>query len=136
MSDSYKSDRASVLGPTLVFKGELSSEEDLVLKGRVEGSISNAPNLRIGEEGSVKGDVRANYVTVEGKVEGDLNVSSFVTVEASANVKGNIFSPKVSLIEGARFKGSIDMDAAESSAASPRPKTEKTSDAKSTSKVA
>lgn len=126
MSNPYNNstEKVSVLGPTLVFKGELSAEEDLMLKGRVEGSIRHTASLRIGEEGSVKGDIRAKYITVEGSVEGDLHASASVTVKASANVKGNIFSPSVSLIEGARFKGSIDMDAAESAAETPKPRKE------------
>lgn len=111
----------SVLGPTLVFKGELSADEDLMLKGRVEGSINHTASLRIGEEGSVKGDIKAQYINVEGKVEGDLHGSGSVTVKESADVKGNIYAPAVSLIEGAHFNGSIDMDSVEKSAAAPKP---------------
>jgi len=114
MSNPYDNakERVSVLGPTLTFKGELSADEDLYLKGRVEGSISSAPNIRIGEEGSVKGNTRAQHITVEGTINGDLHASGAVTVKDTANVVGNIYAPTVSLIEGARFKGSIDMDAA------------------------
>jgi cytoskeletal protein CcmA (bactofilin family) len=111
-------DKMSILGPTLVLKGELVAEEDLMLKGRVEGSIQHTANLRIGKEGSVKGDVKARCITVEGNVEGDLFGSESVTVQASANVSGNIFARSVSLMEGSRFRGSIDMgkdDAAGSS---------------------
>lgn len=125
MSNPYDNarDKMSVLGPTLVFKGELSADEDLMLKGRVEGSINHTASLRIGEEGSVKGDIKAQYINVEGKVEGDMHGSSSVTVKDSADVKGNIYAPAVSLIEGARFNGSIDMDSAEKSAAAPKPQT-------------
>ena len=124
MSNPYDNatDKVSVLGPTLVFKGELSAEEDLMLRGRVEGSINHTASLRIGEEGSVKGNIKAKYITVEGRVEGDLHGSASVTVKASANVVGNIFAPSVSLIEGARFKGKIDMDNVEGVAEAPRRK--------------
>jgi cytoskeletal protein CcmA (bactofilin family) len=104
------SDKVSVLGPTLIFKGELTADEDLVLKGRVEGSIHHTASLKISMEGSVKGNITAKHIMVEGKVEGDLFASEAVTVRESAHVTGNIFSGKVSLIEGARFKGSIDTD--------------------------
>lgn len=136
MSNPYDnaSGKISVLGPTLVFKGELSAEEDLMLKGRVEGSITHTASLRIGEEGSVKGNIEAKYITVEGKVEGDLHGSASVTVKESANVKGNIFAPKVSLIEGARFKGSIDMDVAEKATDAPRPKDEAVKEAPASSR--
>jgi cytoskeletal protein CcmA (bactofilin family) len=110
MSDPHNnaSDKVSVLGPTLIFKGELTAEEDLVLKGRVEGSIHHTASLKISTEGSVKGNIKAKYITVEGTVEGDLYATEAVRVKESANITGNIYSTKVSLIEGARFNGSID----------------------------
>jgi len=131
MSDSYDNspDKMSVLGPTLVFKGELSADEDLMLKGRVEGSIRHTASLRIGKEGSVKGDIKAKYITVEGQVEGDMHASSSVNVKASAHVKGNIYAPTVGLIEGAHFRGSIDMDQVEQSASTPKGKTSDVADA-------
>jgi cytoskeletal protein CcmA (bactofilin family) len=111
MSNPYNNatDKMSILGPTLVFKGELIAEEDLVLKGTVEGSIQHTASLKIGKEGTVKGNVKAKYITVEGTVEGDLFGAESVTVQASASVTGNIFARNVSLVEGSHFKGSIDM---------------------------
>jgi cytoskeletal protein CcmA (bactofilin family) len=112
MSNPYgnASDKVSILGPTLVFKGELIAEEDLMLRGRVEGSIRHTASLKIGKEGSVKGNVKAKHITVEGTVEGDLVGIDSVTVQSSATVTGNIVAPSVSLVEGARFKGRIDME--------------------------
>jgi cytoskeletal protein CcmA (bactofilin family) len=110
------SEKVSVLGPTLVFKGELSADEDLMLKGRVEGSIAHTASLRIGEEGSVKGNIKAKHVTVDGTVDGDLHGGGSVVIRESAKVAGNIFAPRVTLVDGARFKGKIDMDVAESAA--------------------
>jgi cytoskeletal protein CcmA (bactofilin family) len=123
MSDPYQSaqDKVSILGPTLVFIGELSAEENLILRGRVEGSIRHTPNVRIGKEGSVKGNVKANQIVVEGRVEGDLFAGRAVTIRDSAHVVGNIHAPIVSLVDGAHFKGGIHMDYTES-ADSSRPK--------------
>ena len=131
MSNPYdnSSDKTSVLGPTLVFKGELFAEESLMLKGRVEGSITHTASVRIGEEGSVKGNIQAKHITVEGKVDGDLHGTAAVTVKESARVKGNIFAPVVSLVEGARFKGGIDMEPVKEAKDAPRPKA-KDADAK------
>ena len=118
MSNPYdnSTDKVSVLGPTLVFKGELSAEEDLMLKGRVEGAIHHTASLRIGKEGSVLGNIEAKFIAVEGRVEGDLHAFASVTVKESADIKGNIYAPTVSLLEGARFNGSIDMDKGEAAA--------------------
>ena len=102
--------RVPVLGKTLLFRGELTAEEDVILQGRVEGSIRHARNLIIGTEGSVLGDVYANHLTVEGLVEGDLHCSEAVIVRATAQVRGNIFAPRVGIMEGATFNGRVEMD--------------------------
>ena len=101
--------RASVLGPTLKFRGELSAQEDLVVQGSVEGSITHTQSLTIGTDGSMKGDIRARVIIIDGKVEGDLYATESVNVRATAKVKGNIFAPKVGISEGAFFQGQIDM---------------------------
>jgi cytoskeletal protein CcmA (bactofilin family) len=99
-----------VLGKTLLFRGELTAEEDVILQGRVEGSIRHARNLIIGTDGSVLGDVYARHLTVEGLVEGDLHCSEAAIVRATAQVRGNIYSPRVGIMEGATFNGRVEMD--------------------------
>lgn len=125
MSNPYETAkrRGSVLGSTLRFKGKLSADEDLLIQGHVEGSIKHTSNLTIGEEGRIKGNVRAEYIVVEGSVNGDLSGDKSVIVRNSANVDGNIYSPVVTLLEGAKFNGSIDMSG--KSAADQKPKPEK-----------
>lgn len=107
--DTAKPRKASVLGPTLKFKGELTAEEDLLIQGSIEGSIRHSSNLTIGESGRVNANVSAEYVAVEGNVEGDIHGTQSVTIRETANINGNISSPTVSLLEGATFNGSIDM---------------------------
>jgi len=112
MSDPYdlgKKKQTSILGPTLSFKGELKAEEDLLIRGKIEGTIEHTSNLTIGEDGRVKADIKAEYIAVEGKVEGDLKGSKSIVIKDTANVEGNIYSPVVSLLEGSTFNGKIDM---------------------------
>jgi cytoskeletal protein CcmA (bactofilin family) len=101
--------RASVLGPTLRFKGELSAQEDLVVQGSVEGSITHTQSLTMGSEGSMKGDIRARVIIVDGKVEGDLYATESVNIRATAKVKGNVFAPRVAISDGAFFQRRIEM---------------------------
>jgi cytoskeletal protein CcmA (bactofilin family) len=112
MSNPYNSatERASILGPTLFFKGDLSAEEDLLIQGRVEGSVSHTQRLTVGPQGTVKANIRAQLIIVEGTVEGDLLAERSVFVKESAKVCGNIVAPTVSISEGANFSGSIDMN--------------------------
>jgi cytoskeletal protein CcmA (bactofilin family) len=99
----------SVLGPTLTFRGgELSSDEDLIIEGTVEGKIAHqSHHLTIGKNGKVKANVRARLITVYGTVEGDLHGDEGVQIAASARVIGNVVAPRVSLEPGAKFEGSI-----------------------------
>lgn len=109
-AEDVEAPRIPVLGKTLLFRGELTAEEDVVLQGRVEGSIRHARNLIIGPDGSVLGDVYASHLTVEGLVEGDLHCTEAVIVRATAQVRGNIFAPRVGIMEGATFNGRVEMD--------------------------
>ena len=101
--------RASVLGPSLRFRGELSAQEDLIVQGSVDGSITHTQSLTIGTDGSMKGDVRARVIVIDGKVDGDLYATESVTIRATAKVKGNVFAPRVAITEGAFFQGQIEM---------------------------
>ncbi|MGP8165333.1 MAG: bactofilin family protein [Steroidobacteraceae bacterium] len=101
--------RASVLGPTLRFRGELSAQEDLIIQGSVEGSITHTQNLTVGTDGSMKGDIRARVIVVDGKVDGDLYATESVNIRATAKVKGNVFAPRVGITEGAFFQGQVEM---------------------------
>ena len=113
--------KPSVLGKTLVFKGELSADEDLILQGRVEGSIHHTQSLTVGVDGVVIGDTHARSIVVEGTVEGDLRASASVLVLATAKVRGNIAAPRVGIMEGANFNGSVDMSGAHAAARAPNP---------------
>jgi cytoskeletal protein CcmA (bactofilin family) len=101
--------RASILGPTLRFRGELSAQEDLIVQGSVDGSITHTQSLTIGTDGSMKGDIRARVIVIDGKVEGDLYATESVNIRATAKVKGNVFAPRVGISEGAFFQGQIEM---------------------------
>jgi cytoskeletal protein CcmA (bactofilin family) len=102
--------KVSVLGPSLKFKGDLVADEDLVVQGHIEGSILHTRSLTIGAQGRMGGDIKARRITVEGTVDGDLYALESVVLRAGAVVRGNVFANKVSVAEGAKFSGRIDMD--------------------------
>jgi cytoskeletal protein CcmA (bactofilin family) len=101
--------KVSVLGPTLRFRGELSAQEDLIIQGSVEGSITHTQSLTVGTDGTMKGDIRARVIVIDGKVDGDLYATESVNIRATAKVKGNVFAPRVGITEGAFFQGQIEM---------------------------
>ncbi len=106
----------AVIGPKIRFKGELVGEEDLLVQGKVEGTIDlKGHHLTVGQQGVLQANVSAKTVTVEGKVEGDLHGEERVAIRASSHVQGNIKAERVVLEDGAKFRGSIDMDMDEQS---------------------
>lgn len=116
------SGRAAVIGPRIVINGSITGDENLVVEGRVEGSIDLASQrVDIGPSGQVHADIRAKEVKVDGEVRGDINGSEKVIISRSGRVQGNIKAPRLTLEDGAKFKGSIDMDPGEVAKPAARP---------------
>lgn len=102
---------SAVIGPKITFKGELTGEEDLLIQGTVEGTIDLKGNqLTVGKQGTVRANLMANTIIIEGTVEGDLIGQERIEIKSSSNVKGNLVADRVTLEDGAKFRGSIDMD--------------------------
>ncbi len=100
----------SVFGSTLVFRGELSADEEILIQGTVEGTIAHhKKNVTIGKQGRVNALIHANSVTIEGCVNGDIHGDEFVLMAAGAEVNGNIYCPRIRMEDGARFNGTIQM---------------------------
>ncbi len=111
-----------MIGPSIKIKGEVSGDEDLVIRGTVEGSIDLAAHeVTVGESGKVKADIKGRTVIVNGQVTGDITGGEKVIIAKTGHVRGNIVAPRMTLEDGAVFKGSIDMDPGEKSAAKPAP---------------
>jgi cytoskeletal protein CcmA (bactofilin family) len=101
----------AVIGASIHIDGDVRGEEDLLIEGEVNGTVQLKNNsLTIGPQGKVRADVYAHSVYVDGYLEGDLYGSERVHIRKSAQVRGNVTSPRVSLEDGAKFKGSIEMD--------------------------
>jgi cytoskeletal protein CcmA (bactofilin family) len=102
---------AAVIGPSIHIDGDVRGEEDLLIEGEVGGTVQLKNNsLTIGPNGKVRADVYAHSIYVDGFVEGDLFGSERVHIRKNAQVKGNVTSPRVSVEDGAKFKGAIEMD--------------------------
>ncbi|ABI57818.1 bactofilin family protein [Alkalilimnicola ehrlichii MLHE-1] len=101
----------AVIGPSIHVDGEIRGDEDLVVEGKVKGSIEvKNHSVTVGGQGEVQADIYAQVIYLDGVMEGQLVASEQVVVRRSARVRGSIASPRVTLEDGARFNGSIDMD--------------------------
>jgi len=105
-----RSKNVSEFGSTLVFRGELSADEEILIQGTVEGTIvHHKKTLIVGKQGRVNGLIHANIVTIEGRVDGDIHGDVLVRLTDSADVSGDIFCSRVSMDDGARFNGTMYM---------------------------
>lgn len=118
-----RSNNVSVIGPTMVFKGELSADEDLIIEGLVEGSIAHhKKHLTVGAKGRVKADIHANSVIVLGQLVGDIHSEGMVSLAKGSDVMGSITCERIVMEDGARFRGNIEMaDPSKVSAAPKKP---------------
>ncbi|MGD8830904.1 MAG: polymer-forming cytoskeletal protein [Pseudomonadales bacterium] len=99
-----------MIGPTVVIKGEVTAEEDLLVMGRVEGFIDHSRIVTVHADGVVAAEVKAQEVLIEGTVDGNVYGTKRVEIAQTGRVNGNVFAPRVGVLEGASFKGAIDMD--------------------------
>src|SRR5688572_6323673 len=98
------------LSQTMLVRGEIESKSDLTVEGRVEGPINLGTNsLTIGRTGQVNGDIQARSVTILGEVAGNIVASEKVEITDMGQLVGDICAPRISVSEGAHFKGSVDM---------------------------
>ena len=105
------SGKTAVLGATIRVKGDITGDENLLIEGQVEGSVHlTSHELTVGKTGKLTADVTARIIRIDGEVNGDITGKEKVVVSSTSHIKGNIVTPKMTLEEGARFKGTIDID--------------------------
>ncbi len=99
----------TLVGQTVRIMGRLSSQEDILVNGEIEGEIQMpAHRLTLGITGRMRGEVQAAEVVGLGTVEGNVDARQKVAIRASARMTGNIRTPSLSIEEGAFFKGRIE----------------------------
>lgn len=100
----------ATIGKSLVVKGEVTGSESLYIDGKVEGSI-NLPGNRVtvGRNGQVAANILAREVVVLGKVRGNINASDRVDIRSEGSLTGDVAAARISIEDGAYFKGGIDI---------------------------
>ncbi|MGA2904200.1 MAG: polymer-forming cytoskeletal protein [Candidatus Korobacteraceae bacterium] len=109
-SESLRGSEVATIGKSVVVKGELSGSEDLIVDGEVEGSITlRGQSLTVGPNGRVRANIEARNVIVHGRVNGDIHAAERVELRKSASLTGEISTARISIEDGAYFKGGIDI---------------------------
>lgn len=100
----------TILGRSVVLKGELSGNEDLLIEGQFEGTINVQDHcVTVGSQGQVKSEVHARQVVVHGSVNGKISARDKIEIRKTGNVVGDLISAGIAIEDGAYFKGSIEI---------------------------
>lgn len=99
----------AVIGASMRIKGDIQSQEALLVDGEVEGSVKLMHSLTVGQGGKVRANITARDVTIFGSVEGNVEVSGKIAIRENGTLIGDIRSAGIVIDDGAYFKGSIDI---------------------------
>jgi cytoskeletal protein CcmA (bactofilin family) len=100
----------ATIGKSLVIKGEVTGSESLYIDGKVEGSINLAGNrVTVGRNGQVAANISAREIVVLGKVRGNVSASDRVDIRSEGSLTGDVTAQRISIEDGAFFKGGIDI---------------------------
>jgi len=109
-SGEYRSGSQATIGKSVVIKGQIFSREDLFLDGEFEGTVElQEHRLTIGPNGKVQANVKAREIVIIGTIHGNIEASDKVEIRKEARLVGDIRTTRISIDDGAFFKGSIDI---------------------------
>lgn len=100
----------TVIGAGLTIEGEFTSEDEVVVLGTLRGTLSSTSAVSVGAAGVVEADVRAESLGVAGQVTGDVQASQRVDIQAGGRLIGDVRASRLTIADGASFKGNVDMD--------------------------
>ncbi len=110
LAASASAEQAATIGKSLVVKGEVTGSESLYIDGRVEGTI-NLPGNRVtvGRNGQVAANITAREIVVQGRIVGNVTASDRLDVRSEGSLTGDVVAQRISVEDGAFFKGKIDI---------------------------
>jgi cytoskeletal protein CcmA (bactofilin family) len=109
-TSNASSGEQATIGKSLVIKGEVTGSESLYIDGKVEGSINLAGNrVTVGRNGQVAANISAREIVVLGKVRGNVTASDRVDIRSEGSLTGDVTAQRISIEDGAFFKGGIDI---------------------------
>jgi cytoskeletal protein CcmA (bactofilin family) len=100
----------NVVGAGLIVEGEFTTDEEVIVEGTVRGTLTTAESLSVGGDGVVEADLRALSVVVAGQVTGNVSASERVDIQAGGKLIGDVKAGRLTIADGASFRGNVDMD--------------------------
>jgi cytoskeletal protein CcmA (bactofilin family) len=110
---SARAGAKTVIGASFVVDGEVSGSEPIVVEGTVKGRIATQETLVVEASAVVEADVECASAEIGGQLTGNVIASERLELKADSRVQGDLHAPRILIADGARFKGSVDMDVKE-----------------------
>lgn len=108
--DIHASAEKSLIGRSLILEGDISGSGDLTVEGRVQGTINLENNtLVVAPTGRIKADIRVKNINIQGQVNGQIHSTGKVFISEQGKMNGDITARRISIQDGAQFKGSVKM---------------------------
>jgi len=105
----------TLFGPSASFKGELSGSEDMVVQGKLQGKIFlDNHDLKVEQGARLTADIRVKNIEIKGHVDGSIQATGKVVIARTGQVNGDISASRISITEGAKFKGNVKVQASSS----------------------
>ncbi len=102
-------DGATIIGESVLIRGNLSGDEDLHVLGRVDGRVELQRTLVVAHSGILKAEISVKNAVISGVIVGNVHASESVEITKEGRMVGDIFSPRVIIVDGASFRGNVDM---------------------------
>jgi cytoskeletal protein CcmA (bactofilin family) len=102
-------DGSTIIGESILISGSLNGDEDLTVRGRVEGTLTLTKTLLVEPTGVVKAEVQVKNCIIAGAVVGNVTATESVEITNQGRMVGDITAPRVIIVDGASFRGRIDM---------------------------
>ncbi len=100
----------ATIGKSLMIKGEVTGSESIFIDGRIEGTITLPGNrVTVGRNGQVAANISAREIVVLGKVRGNCQAADRIDIRAEGSLTGDVTAARISIEDGAFFKGGIDI---------------------------
>lgn len=100
----------SLIGESMNINGTIQANEEVIIEGKVKGTINVSSMLTVGHKGYVNADINAKEVVIQGKAEGNITATDRVEIYANGEFLGDVNSKKLVIKEGAIFKGNVNME--------------------------
>jgi cytoskeletal protein CcmA (bactofilin family) len=109
-NESGQNSALNMIGLGTVINGDLTSEGDLRIDGRIDGNVISKSKIAMGASSEIKGNVKARSADISGRIDGDMEVNETLFLRSSAKVFGNITTAKLVIESGAEFNGMCNMN--------------------------